>query len=857
MKFLPLVKKSIYFSIFICAFILTIISCENDPIQPQDNTNIIAGTITDGADMSVPYAVVLVTTNDKVKLGTKITEEKIIAADTTDEDGNFSLTTLPIDLSNYNFKVIHPDFQLYQTNLQDMIANKDRKKVPVKLLNDTNCKGRIEVFVKAKKDSSVLTEVEVRLNRSGTVIRKTNVNAEGKVVFENVCNGSYWLRIAKTNYKVIETDGLTIEGGNTIVRTMYMEPVPPPDTCCNGVIKFIVKDAGTQDGLNGVIVKISKGGKLLGSQTTENFTTSFTKICPGTYSFSIWKQGYYLQEFSYEVGCNDTIQMSRDLVQDSCCNGKILISVKDTNGVILPLTELNLFKNGVKLGSVKTDQNGNYLFTGMCQGDYGFTIRREGFTPYEFPVIITCNDSVYLEKFMKPIVKDTCCNGVIKIFVLDANNKEPRNGATVKMWFGGAYVTSAVVANGFVTFSGLCTGKYSFDITNPNYTHQEFNVELPCNGSVQLEKLLVPETPKDTCCKGKVKIALKNANNELMNGAVVKIYKNGTLLGSQTVANGYVLFQELCAGKYSFSVSKDGYKPVEYSREMICNQIFELNEMLTLASTPDSCCNGSLKIIVRDSKTKESLNGATVKLWLGGKLLNTATVSGGYVIFKPLCKGTYGFNILKEKYKGIEFNAELGCDENKVVEKTLDPEISDSCCNGIYNLTFADSATSEPVKEATVNLWKGSTKLTTLYTNAEGKVSFTKLCEGEYSISSSRTGYKGREWTFSIGCNETLNVETKKLAKLPADTCCTAILKVRVIDDSTGAYISNARVVIYKGDNAIADPRTGVEGWAVVEKLCGKTTYTVVVSIDGYVTSTTTVTYGECVTQAISVRLKK
>jgi len=273
------------------------ISCQNDLIKPKDSTNIISGTITDQQNMSVPNAIVQVVANDKVKMGAKIMDEKIIVADTTDEDGNFTLPNLPVDISNMNFRVLHTDFQKYEVSLQDLIANKDRKKVPVKLLNDSACKGRIEIIVKNKKDSTVINEAEVRMNRSGTIIRKSWTNADGKIIFENVCSGRYWIRIARPHFKVLETDdGFTIEGDNTITRTLYLEP-EVADTCCNGVIKIIVKDAGNGQILNGVVVKLWKDAKLIASRQTENTSATFTGICKGTYGFSIWKNGYIGSEW--------------------------------------------------------------------------------------------------------------------------------------------------------------------------------------------------------------------------------------------------------------------------------------------------------------------------------------------------------------------------------------------------------------------------------------------------------------------------------------------------------------------------------------------------------------------------------
>lgn len=758
-------KKGIFLSIMALLFIFTIISCENDTTQPNSEVNGIAGVISDEASMSVPFAVVQLVDENATKLA-KISGETILATDTTDEDGNFKLDNLPLDISTFTLRVMHPDFGVYNANMGSLMKDKDKKNLPVKILHDTNCTGRIEITVLKSKDSTAIAEVEVRMNRGSDVIRKSYTNSEGKIVFENVCPGTYWVRIARTGYRVIETDGWTVEGTSNIQRTFYMNQVEV-DSCCFGQISVLARDINGAL-LSGVLMKLYKNGSLLNGYTSEEAgLITFRNLCPGTYQVKLFKYGFISQEIDIELGCSDTVNYERVLLQDSCCNGKFLLTLTDTSGAPAPGVTVLLRKMEVKLGEVKTNDNGQYLFTGLCEGTYSILASREGFKVLEYVFTIVCNDSLGIAKTMYPAEVDTCCEGKIKIFIMDDATRAAILGGTVKIWKNGVLLGSQPIENGYVLFTKLCTGKYGFDIIKDGYVHKEFAVELGCNQVLELEKAIVKETPKDTCC------------------------------------------------------------------------------------------NGAIKVIVRDSRTKAALNGATVKLWFGDKLLRTGTVDGGYVYFKELCKGRYALDIIKEGYTHQEFVIELECNESKAVEKELVSNTADSCCKGQYTIYLLDSATGRPIKEAAVFLWKGSTKLRYLYSDADGKVTFTEMCEGEYSISVNRTGYYGREWAFRIGCNEILSTERKLLAKPVSDTCCTAVLKVNVID-STETSIVEARVVVYKGDQAIADPRTNTEGWAIVEGLCyppGR--YTVVVSKDGYVTQEFVVEYTSCIVQKKVVVLRR
>lgn len=90
------------------------------------------------------------------------------------------------------------------------------------------------------------------------------------------------------------------------------------------------------------------------------------------------------------------------------------------------------------------------------------------------------------------------------------------------------------------------------------------------------------------------------------------------------------------------------------------------------------------------------------------------------------------------------------------------------------------------------------------------------------------------------------------------DTCWTAKLKLKVIDDSTGSPIQNARVEIRVGGNngqTISEQTTNVEGWAIKKNLCAPKTYSIRISSEGYNTSEFQVYFNECKTIQKTVRI--
>ncbi|MDP0941425.1 hypothetical protein, partial [Klebsiella quasipneumoniae] len=77
-----------------------------------------------------------------------------------------------------------------------------------------------------------------------------------------------------------------------------------------------------------------------------------------------------------------------------------------------------------------------------------------------------------------------------------------------------------------------------------------------------------------------------------------------------------------------------------------------------------------IKVWVQN-ESGEKIKNAEVRLWKDGKKIESGKSVDGYVYFDDLCEGKYGISIFADNYKEIEFNVELGCNEQKVIEKKL------------------------------------------------------------------------------------------------------------------------------------------------------------------------------------------
>lgn len=447
--------------------------------------------------------------------------------------------------------------------------------------------------------------------------------------------------------------------------------------------------------------------------------------------------------------------------------------------------------------------------------------------------------------------EDSCCG---KIGLTIGGMNEMLNDVEVKLRKGDHLISKSYTNDhGQLTFHHLCAGKYNIRIAKDGFKVKEeiieigedcdsagFAFELESNGQVE----------EDTCCGSAVNIIVKDsATQDVMEGVQVRLQKGDHKI-VKTTDNGAATFNELCEGVYAVRIAREGYKVMEFSIEVGCDTEVNLTKLLAKMQNhnDDSCCHGLIKLFVKNSGG-EVLNHATVKLWKGGQLLKTLTMSSEGVTFKDLCKGDYGISINAEGYNGMEFNIGLDCNDTlETFNKVLTPKNSggDTCCKGVLFLALKEDGTDTRISNATVKLWKGNQLLKTGTTNGDGVVKFDGLCPGEYSISMMREGFTGKEFgDIFFECSDTLEFQ-KTLVKNGNTECCTAALKFRMKDSTEQTYLSGATIKIFKEGALLATITSGDEGWAMKEGLCGHTTYTVVFLKDGYVTQEHHFTFTDC-----------
>ncbi len=553
-------------SLFMLLLSLSFFACQqtNDP-TPDTNTEAVSGVLQDEQGHSLPEAIVEGINAQSV----------VLATDTADEDGKFSLQ-LPVNLTGVQLRVLRGDLKPMLLDVASLVQTAGgRESIMLNGEHDDSCCGKISIFVNA--DNEGINHAEVKLRQGDHLFSKAYTNDNGLLTFAHVCEGEYELRIARDGYQVQE---ITVNVGadcDSVYQSVALQGNgTTDDTCCGSTFDFVVKNASNEI-LNGVQIKLRKGDADYIIRNTENGGAHFTELCEGIYAVRIAKEGYAVQEFSIEIGCDTEGELTKTLQSlggggsDSCCNGQITILAKNSEGGIIEGAKVKLWKGGTLLK--QETMHSGVTFNGLCEGNYSISISAEGYAGKEFSFELGCNDT--LDTFVKTLESnshnnDSCCNGVLYLVVNKDGTDLKVGSATVKLWKGGQIVkTGTTNSNGLVKLEGICEGTYGVSIIREGYAGKEFDgVEFGCNDTLELHKAIVANGGGGDCCTAALKLRVKDSTNMVyLEGATVKIYKGNDLVATvQSGDEGWAIKEGLCGNStYHVVIEKDGYLSKEFN----------------------------------------------------------------------------------------------------------------------------------------------------------------------------------------------------------------------------------------------------------------------------------------------------
>jgi len=384
---------------------------------------------------------------------------------------------------------------------------------------------------------------------------------------------------------------------------------------------------------------------------------------------------------------------------DSCC-GTLDLTVLHS-GLGLRNAQVLIRRNDHLVESAYTDSTGYLTFHHLCSGNFNIRISKDGYQVSERNFTIQHCDSATIVDTMATSSNgqdhaDSCCNGLLTIVAEDSATGHGVSGATVTVTRSGLTRTETTADNGHAGIHELCAGTYIVHIADTHYRSIDFSVTLTCNDTLIVTRLLslITSGGADSCCAGSITLTVRDsATNALLDGGSASLWHGGSLVATKSMSTSGVTFDHLCTGEYSFSLSKDGYTPVEFTVQLICNQASSVSHILThVTAGHDTCCNGVAEVTVRDSATQSVIAGASVALYKSGTLLRTLTSgSDGSVRFGDLCTGGYSITISRDGYHATTFDFGEDCNTTHGFVKSLLAASQDGCDTASLTIRLQDS----------------------------------------------------------------------------------------------------------------------------------------------------------------------
>ena len=495
----------------------------------------------------------------------KILQDKeLIAKVKTDSLGKITLGNLCAGdyrtiISTDNYKGLEEDFTLGENDSLELSY------LLIKI-KEQNCCGQFTITVIDDSTKSPVVNAQVKLAKVGGDYRYLTTDDNGKVVFNEVCDGKYWIRIAKDGYKVKEEDDFEFENCDTLSKTFEIQKQQEEEKCC-GVFYFSAKDSSTNEALSNVEVKLTKEGWSGAKKyTSENGQITFNELCAGKYNVRIYKENYKVIEASFTHSGNcDTTNWTKYLVKaevDTCCNNKIIIYPKDASSkTIINGAKIILWKNGVVIDTITIENNNPAKFIELCSGKYGIEIKHENYKTKEASITLTCNSVKEEILYLTKNQQDSCCNNKLIVYAKDDSSGVALKNAKVRLWKNGDMITYKLTdENGKAVFEGICAGNYTFDIILEGYKSVEKAVEFGCEQT----KEFTMEMSKDLPCKTAIfKFITKDYDSLYALTNVKVVIKSGDdeIEDGYTNQEGYFVADGLTAPKnYVITFTKEGYE---------------------------------------------------------------------------------------------------------------------------------------------------------------------------------------------------------------------------------------------------------------------------------------------------------
>ncbi|WJE77606.1 SpaA isopeptide-forming pilin-related protein [Bacillus mycoides] len=437
-------------------------------------------------------------------------------------------------------------------------------------------KGNLQIKkVDANDENIVLKDAKFDvIDKDNNVVATVTTNEKGIAEVKDLPLGDYFVKEISAPEGYIKVDTpvkVTINGTNVI--EIVMKNTKKVE---NGQFKLLKKDSESGQLLPGAKFDvIDKDGNVVETIITDGKGAALSKQLPvGTYTLKEVEapKGYELSSSSVrvDVAANKTVTvdvLNKKIAEKATGQFEIVKVDANDKTKLLSDAEFEVYKDGEKVDTLRTDKTGKVISTKLEPGKYtlketkapqGYKLLKE-----EIEVVVEANKVVQVQ------VENAKELGSLQVIKKDAESGKVLEGAEFRLKNEtGQVVGAAKTTNkdGVVTFENLVPGKYTLEETKApeGYKAVELKVEVNVVANEVVKQEVLNEKVKEKIT-GQVEITKIDANDtdKKLEGAVFEILKDGIKIDTLTSdKNGKATSKKLEPGDY---VLKEVQAPEGYN----------------------------------------------------------------------------------------------------------------------------------------------------------------------------------------------------------------------------------------------------------------------------------------------------
>ncbi|MEH7024219.1 carboxypeptidase-like regulatory domain-containing protein, partial [Priestia megaterium] len=316
----------------------------------------------------------------------------------------------------------------------------------------------------------------------------------------------------------------------------------------------------------------------------------------------------------------------------------------------------------IPVKSTLTDGTGQYLISGLNEGEYRVVISADNYGTQPFRVVLTPGEQEILNAALTPNP------ATIQGTVTDAQTGTPISGAGVVTVIAGSGIIIASTQtdlNGNYIITGLSPGSYDVVFSANNFASQTSTVHLTPN---EIEIVNAALTPDPATVSGRV--VNVETSIPIANALIQAFTTEGTFVTSTlTDVDGQYTLTGLPEGTFTISASVTDFATQIQTVTLTPGE----TEIVNFALTPNPA---SLSGIVTDAQTGSPIAGALVQVFVVGTTIpvkSTLTDATGQYLISGLEEGEYRVVISADNYGTQPFRVVLTPGEQEILNAALTP----------------------------------------------------------------------------------------------------------------------------------------------------------------------------------------